>query len=376
MADATLSGSLLRLTSSITIVSQPNLTLAGSVQRPTSSMTLATQKSLTLGGNIAQLTASVTLNAPPAIALDAALPSMLAAVELVSQPNVTLEGVLPELAGEFQVNRSILTGGQQFIEFTMPGGNARVIGPMELALAEEELERAPTTLEVTVSNCAELDDLTFAIDGVDVFVETSDVDGFLDSTSIPVPDLAAGTHTLTVTSAVKGVSSTTFTLARGAAAHPAIKAPDADPIFIPASQDGDRFHWVLQDLAPGGLGSWVMPVSPTSMTNPHRRRDIAVQHTTAINGVDHAFEGHMSPLDWQFAGYCPDQEFYNLLRAYMNLNRRFYVIDHRGRAWTVAGVSVDLRPRKRQSVDGALSDWHHDYTANCALLDQTWKEPV
>src|SRR5690606_13090544 len=98
--------------------------------------------------------------------------------------------------------------------------------------------------------------------------------------------------------------------------------------------------------------------------------------TTAVAGADHAYEGHMPPLDWQFAGYCPDQDFYDHLRSYITLNRRFYVIDHRGRAWTVAGVSIDLRPRTRQHVNGILSDWHHDYVANCALLDQTPKEPV
>lgn len=152
---------------------------------------------------------------------------------------------------------------------------------------------------------------------------------------------------------------------------------DAAPVHIPDSNG----RWVFQDLKPGGLGSWVMDIGPSSMTPPHLAKVVNVQHTTNPEvGQFHISESNLDSPDWTLTGFCPNQAFYDRLVAYSELNRRFYVIDHRGRAWKVAAQNLQLTPRNRKTLVlpgqvGTWEDWMNDYQLTLAIYGQEFVIP-
>lgn len=271
-----------------------------------------------------------------------------------------------------------LVGLAQQVTFDVIEGDLYAPEPPTLGILTPTLVRAPTVVRISIVNAVPNQDFIISIDDEELWVVTSDPEGMVDAVEIPVDDQDAGTHTVEAVS-LSDTLVGEFTLEYDAPPAPPNRAADLDPIAVPEAVDGSRFHWVLQDLLPvDGLGSWVMPISPTSMSNPHLRKNASVVHTTSPNsGQFHVSEAWLPPTDWQFAGYCPDQAFHDHLTAYADLNRRFYVIDHRGRAWTVAALGVEIKPRQRQREDGGVfNDWAGDYTFTVQLLDQDWKEPV
>jgi len=273
-----------------------------------------------------------------------------------------------------------ITGTAQTVSWTRGFGWAEVGNlPLNLQILDPTLNQAPTSVQVQVFNVAPGATITFDIDGTEVYTATADATGFLGQTSIPVPeDLGdIGSHTLTATSPGHGPDSQAFTLRRAPSPGLQVLGPDADPVQISGTigPNGER-HYVLQDLMPDGLGSWVMDPSPTSWTPPYVHKATNVEHTTAGSGKFEITESLLGPMDFTIAGYCPDETFYNNLLDYDGLTRRFYLIDHRNRAWIVAFSGVELKPRKRQqNQDGTLTDWAHDYTIHAVVFTPRWKVP-
>lgn len=312
--------------------------------------------------------------------LQGVVPATVAGVDISLAPLTLTIPVGPVPLPYLTAPRLTVLGASQTVEFSTYPGLLDAPEPSALVILDAEQRRAPTSVQIAITNATPGEEFMVAIDGTDVYPVTIDVDGNLDPTSIRVDEVhGAGAHTLTATG-LTYVLTATFTLDADAPAHPAIQGPDADPVFIPESEvaGGGPYRWVLQDLMPGGLGSWVMPLNPLSMTAPHRRRTLSVEHTTSpVDGRFHAVESHQPPQDWQFAGYCPDQAFHEQLEAYAALNRRLYVIDHRQRAWVIAILGVEFRARKRQRQDaGVFNDWASDYTVNALILDQDWRTPA
>jgi hypothetical protein len=58
------------------------------------------------------------------------------------------------------------------------------------------------------------------------------------------------------------------------------------------------------------------------------------------------------------------------LLAYAELDHRFFVIDHRNRAWLVESTGVEFAPRKRGEDKGTFNDWRSDYVFHANILDQ------
>lgn len=263
---------------------------------------------------------------------------------------------------------------------TNTGSSGGAVGDLVIVAMDKILHRAPTSLSVSVSGAIADESLTFDIDGTDVDTEDADSEGTLQQLSIPVPGAvgAAGSHTVTVTSATSS-GSDTFTIEVDPIANPLDVSTDTDPVSVPEAQvTTDFYKWVLQDLMPGGLGSWVMPINPSTMASPGVLTPVTVQHSTAVHdGQFHVWQGGLAVADWSFAGYCPDQEFYENLASYAALTRRFYIIDHRNRAWKVAITGLDMVARKR-AIDetGAPQDWRHDYTARAVIYEQSPRVPA
>lgn len=273
----------------------------------------------------------------------------------------------------------VIVAGQAFTSLTGAFDGFADLGPMPgLSVLDKTLTRAPTSATVVFTGGIASTEVIFDIDGTEVYRATTDSDGELSPTSIPIPEpLGAGTHTVTATQVGARASSDTFTLARDPSPYPIVRGPDAQAVDVPGavSVNGSR-DWVLQDLMPGGLGSYILPVSPSTMTSPHVERLLQAAHTTSRTGRFHVNEGGPAPVEWQFSGYCPTQAMLDKLVAYGELNRRFYVIDHRGRAWKVTFVNVDASPRLRHTYNGVASDWGHDYTVSALVFDQQWVTPA
>lgn len=266
-------------------------------------------------------------------------------------------------------------GDVQTATATVLDGTASVPVPSYLLIVDPELDETPSVLDVRVANVEPLAEVTFAIDGVDIGTEIADVQGDILALSLDVArDVLAGPHTLTATTAGT-VAQAEFTVASAPISLPPTQDPDAPPVLVGGSTGPNGvYRWVLQDLTPGGIGSWVMPINPSSMANPHVRKTVAATSTTAVHGQPHVSEG-ATPVEWEFAGFAPDQEFQDKLLAYAGLRYRFYLIDHRNRAWIVSFASVDLVPRKRTHNDlGQPSDWLADYTVRAVLYSQTPQE--
>lgn len=254
------------------------------------------------------------------------------------------------------------------------------LGPMPgLVVLDETLTQAPTAVQVVLAEAIPETTVTFSIDGLVVFTATTDSEGYLAPTSVPVPEAvgAKGAHTITAKQIGARASSATFTLARNPSPHPRVIGPDAQAVEVPGAvlPSGSR-RWVLQDLMPGGLGSYILPQNPAEMTSPHQERTLSATHTTATSGQFHVTEAGPAPVEWSFSGYCPTQAMHDKLLAYGALNRRFYVIDHRGRAWKATFVHVDLAPRRRHTYQGEVTDWGHDYTVSALIYDQDWVTPA
>lgn len=248
-----------------------------------------------------------------------------------------------------------------------------------LVIADRDQYRAPTALEVTVGDGDAGETVTFDIDGTDVAEAELNSYGEIYLYSVPVPsqlsgvDITAGTHTLNVTAA-SGNAVATFSLERPVIPYPQVKPPDVDPVEIV----GRGRSWALQDPKPGGRGSWVMHPSPTSMSEPELSKVVQVDHSThPIDGVYEVQVAEDPVKPWTWSGYCPNQDFYDELNGYADLNRRIYVLDHRGRAWKVAILRFEPKLRKRQvEDDGSWQDWAADYTVTAQIYEVSPLTPV
>lgn len=257
---------------------------------------------------------------------------------------------------------------------SLAGGTYGITPESRLTILDTTLRQAPTSVVANLLDGIPGTDVTFSIDGTNVFVAPCDSDGNLFAVSVPVPESvgAAGSHTLTAEQPGALTASATFTLAIGPAASETTRGPDLDPVEISVAHG----KWVLQDLMPGGLGSYVLPLNPQSWVSPVFERTLTARHTTAQTGKFHVSEGYEHAVEWSFTGFCPDQAMHDMLLAYGNLNRRFYVIDHHNRAWKTTFTNVELVARRRLVWQGQPTDWAHDYTVHAVAFEQIARVPV
>lgn len=246
-----------------------------------------------------------------------------------------------------------------------------------VVVLSEQLHSAPTSVLISVTDGIAHAPIQVAIDGAPALSVTADSEGGVAPTSVPVADyFGQGQHTLSVSQSGAATGYATFELTAPPQQSLRIANPDAPAVEIVGAVSHGTRHFVFQDLLPGGLGSYVLPVNPSTMTSPHSPREISSQHTThPRTGKMHLYEGGPAPHGWQLRGMCPDKAMHDQLLAYAYLRRRFYVIDHRNRAWKVVGEGIDLVPRRRTLLNGVMTDWMHDYTLTLTILDPVWGTP-
>jgi hypothetical protein len=253
-----------------------------------------------------------------------------------------------------------------------------------VVVLDDELSRAPTSVTVVVDGGRPQVEARFSIDGTLVYTDDLDINGSLEPTSLPVTETvggALGSHTVSVEQDVIGSTSDTYTMAKDPQAQPSIQGPDTDPVAVPGAVDalGVR-HWVAQDLlaeVDGGIGSYIFPRNPREMSSPHLQFALKTHHTTARSeGMFHIFQAGAIPVEWTFSGLATTEEEVAALEAYRDLNRRFYTIDHRNRAWKTVWTNVDIVPRLRSVYNGEVTDWLTDYTVTAIIVDQNYRTPA
>jgi hypothetical protein len=348
-------------TASLTATS--SLTAATSVIRVVTVSLTATSTLVAIQGIIvanANLTATATLTAPGVKVRPAT--SALTATATLTATGSALR--VYTLAGEGSLEVTNVVREEHLF--------ARVM------ILDKTFTQAPMSLTVVVEGGWPEDDVSFAIDGTEVLQRTLDSDGGLAATSIPVPEAlgSVGGHTLTMESLTAEIGSQTadtFALTLAPDTPPTPVGGDIAAVVVP---EAATVRWVLQDVLPGGLGSYVFPNNPTSMTNPHVKKQLSQTHTTAVNtGRYHISEVAEFSVQWSFTGVCFSQAHHDAMLAFSQLKRRFYIIDHRNRAWTVAALSFDPTARLRSNINGVFTDWAHDYTFTVLVMDQNWTVP-
>lgn len=247
-----------------------------------------------------------------------------------------------------------------------------------LQLHTPRIEQAPSALTISVVDAGGTANIVFEIDGLEVIELEPDSDGGLFLATIPVPEgTTAGTHTLTATQGSM-IGSVDFIVTMPPATAPNDPAPDAAPVAVPgAVQPNGVVRWVFQDLMPGGLGSWILPANPQEMGSPAFERELTALSTVASEengGRFHVYEDAWSPVEWTFNGICPSLANLAQLEAYADLNRRFYLHDHRGRVWKVTFQDLEVTPRLSTNWDGAQTEEFHDYQATVLVFERAWVE--
>lgn len=264
----------------------------------------------------------------------------------------------------------------------------------QIAVLDKTVKRAPTSITVTVDGGVPDTDITFLMDSGDdgtdgavaSWTTTLDSDGGLQPTSLTVTGTLGGqkgnrtlvAHQTLPDTTVVGATDT-YSVAVDPVIAETTQGSDAQAIDIPGAVINGVRHWVFQDLLAeedGGIGSYILPINPRTMTSPHLEFAVTARHTTSHDGIFHIFQAGNIPKDWSFTGYAPTEEMVEKLEQYRDLNRRFYVIDHHNRAWKVLFESVDIVPRLRHVYNGEVTDWGTDFTVAATIVDQDWVTPA
>jgi hypothetical protein len=247
-----------------------------------------------------------------------------------------------------------------------------------LHLQETRLFRTPGAVVATLLNFNRGITVTFELDGDPItangaaatplqangngnppFYVMTDETGGLVEFSLPIARLLQpGTYTLTAIAS--GSSNVTAESASSTltVVSPPLGAPSAleiAPTDLPDTT-GSVQRWVFQDPMPGGLGTYQVPWNPSEMTSPFGVRPVTSDATTSPHGQLVFWEGTRPAQNWSCKGYLETQEHYEKLLAFSGLNRRFWVVDHRGRGWVVTVVSFNATPHRN-----ATAPWAHDY---------------
>ena len=277
----------------------------------------------------------------------------------------------------------VALGGTGTVDFDDTLTGRPITYPLALSILNPALEQAPTVLLAAMDGGIPDVEVRFYVDGALSYTTLANSQGAVAQVSISISRTqgTAGSHSLQVRQTGAISATQTFTVAKAPSVEPTSVGSDTNAVEVPGAVTSSGIRrWVWQDLMPGGIGSWIMPMNPEEMTAPYLQVNTTSMHTTALGGIVgdptstgrfHIFEGTTVPSDWTFKGYCPFKEMHDKMLQYRDLNRRLYIIDHRNRAWKVVIMDVSFTPKLRQNYNGVPTDWGADYEVTCLVLDQS-----
>lgn len=246
------------------------------------------------------------------------------------------------------------------------------IGTFTGYIPEPVIDRAPASVLIYISGATGRSTLAAEIDGTEL-ARVQIADDGTGSITVPITsdNGGAGSHAIQLIQYVGGAGGSVsvfvnYEVTRGPALMPVPLPSDQPVVTVP----GRGSKWVFQDVAPGGLGSYVLPVSPATHTPPQHEHAFTSRHAKAKTGQFHIFQAAGVVKEWTFSGYAPTEEMVEKLWAYRELNRRIYIVDHHGRAWKVAITNLDVKPRLRHWWNDDPTDWGSDWEMTVTVLDQ------
>jgi hypothetical protein len=214
---------------------------------------------------------------------------------------------------------------------------------LSVSVQQQLLEHSPAVLPVIVTGAQPGETLTVTIEGTSsAYTNVTGLglgvahtfladDSGTATISVPVPAVSAGTYIAQVVTS-SGTATASFQILNSASTAPTAGGADSTP--TPPSQAG-VVRWVFQDPAPGGLGTYVVPINPSQMSAPHSPRSVTWDHTAAFSGPALGWESAYRATEWKFSGTILTQAHRQKMDAFAALNRRFWIMDHFGRHWLV-----------------------------------------
>lgn len=229
----------------------------------------------------------------------------------------------------------------------------------------DDVQQTPGAVKITVTNGTPGQRVTVSIDGQAGTARSVDLDSagtVIDFMVTIDVALNAGAYTLRVVHPGRLDATDTFAVLASPDPAPSALPPATPATTVPGSLVLVNGRWVrrfvLQDKLAGGLGEYILPRSPTSMSSPFPDNVLATEATLASDGQIMTWEGARRSKGWTWSGYLDTEVQLTSMLAFQQLNRRFYVIDHRNRSWEVSMETFEPKPVKNVDVP-----WAHTYEA-------------
>lgn len=218
-------------------------------------------------------------------------------------------------------------------------------GP-QLQVLDPDVEFAPSSVTFSLYDVGEGEEVSLSISPdplswgeIETF--TADETGIILGETLPLDGpLPVGQYQVVALHA-GGVSTDTFDVLDDPVDYPPDEPADADPLTTTVTR------WTLHDRA-GDLPDFEFTYNPETMTSPWRLRQYTMDSTTSpeSEGTAMVWEATRRAVDWQFSGYIDSEADIDAIQAYVDLNRRFYLIDHRQRQWIVTFKGWELEPKR------------------------------
>lgn len=237
---------------------------------------------------------------------------------------------------------------------------------LTLTSDDTTIEMSPSEILVDVGNGVDGEEITFNLYGAVVEYDLVG-DVYLDefgtvNTGVPLPELPVGSYVLEA-QGVSGSASIVVSVT-GAALDTTPEAIDnvepVPPPFDPTT------HWQFIDQRDPSI-KWTMPHNPARWTSPLRPNWYTHDASSAPDGQVLTWQAASRAYPMEFSGYLDSQTVYDNLKFWANLRRRFWLIDHRNRAWLVTFQHFDAQARIVPN-----KPWAHDYTVK-AVVFRRWR---
>lgn len=230
--------------------------------------------------------------------------------------------------------------------------------------AQAEVLLTPGAMNVTISNGIPEDTVTFSLIGpsasADFQTITLDDTGQAEDVAVYLPGLAAGAYLLRTEGVESGSEDTDFDVLQDA-----LSFENTDPRPAPTPPVTDLAqHWRFFDLRDPDI-TYTMERNPRSWTNVFPPNDVTHEKVTAPDGQAITWEAAKRPWRMEFTGYLDTEEEYDALAFWSALRRRFWLVDHRNRAWLVTFEQFDAQARIVPNVP-----WAHNYTVKTVMFMQ------
>lgn len=222
---------------------------------------------------------------------------------------------------------------------------------------DDQLEDTPTTVRVSVLNGTPDGPVEFTFDGTVIYADVFDASGVIADLELTIPEAPAGVYTLLVTDTTSTDYGTVeLTVLDDPLDEPDDTVTEEDPVLDP-----EVLRWVVQDPH-GSTPAYEFPINPKEMSTPFAERTLTTEVTTALDGQPLVWEGARRPHAWQFSGHIETQDHYDALAGYAETNQRWWLIDHRQRAWLLTFEAFE--PTLRTRTDPA-APYRSTYVMRC-----------